>query len=629
MMRSLLFLLIYIASSAAIALAGASTRLLDHMTGSLTDEERTTLWEVQFEVEKRLPPVMKTRLSEKRPAKGYLLFVENSASHIAASSNRSGELHINRMILTDRALLLKTLLHEWAHLYDFINYHPADVTSKAAWCDTWKNLDQNNPADDCELYFNLKTTISSTPEFREIGGWFKELNGQTGRVQKSSFTLRSPDIYEQNSPGEMFAVNMEYFLTDPEYQCRRPTMFRYLENHFNYSPYPLANCQSYLKIVDPGYSSAEKALVSIDKSRLYQIHYLLASRGSGISSKFGHSMFRLVMCDPNRKTVGPECLKDIQYHIVLSFRAFVDTPEISNLAGLSGNYPSRLFFIPFAQIIEEYNKTELRDLLSYPLALSRKEMHHFIDRSIETHWSYDGKYYFLSNNCATESINLLRSSLLRPNLMLEAAQTPYALRNILDRARLTNEDYFKNPEWAIQNGYLFKSHAAHLEKALRLISKHLNSPETLTISNWLQLTPNERRHLFHSTSLPDRQSQIRVAAAFLLLETYAERRLQTGIQVPEGDSETLQQLLALQSGFVENKGQMATPAQMLKRGYGLPSAQEATSMQSQFEIMANRKSENKSLLEDLYKKIFSKEQLESLSQIKQNKEIFTQSISGR
>ena len=84
-------------------------------------------------------------------------------------------------------------------------------------------------------------------------------------------------------------------------------------------------------------------------------------------SRWGHSMLRLVICAPGRAR-GPDCRLDLQYHRVLSFRAFVGDVQISSWRGLTGSYPSRLFVLPLEQVIEEYTKVELRGLQSIPLA---------------------------------------------------------------------------------------------------------------------------------------------------------------------------------------------------------------------------------------------------------------------
>lgn len=609
----------------------------------LSAEERGLMYRAQKDVEATMPPKMLAALKTHLPRKTqiYKITVKEEAEHIGGSSNRKGEIFINKKYLNNPLMLKKMLIHEWTHLYDFLNIHDPEKASRISWCQTWyggntHSRDDKVP-DDCYPLLKIKSTLSTTPDFLEVGGWFLNIHGEGRRISETSFTLRSLDSYELRSPAEMFAVNMEAFLTDSEFQCRKPTMNRLLVTHFQYRPFPVADCSESLKIVNPQFNSASKALVGIDKKRLYQVHYLLASRGDGLSAKFGHSMFRLVMCAPQRKVVGPDCLKDIQYHIVLSFRAFVNTPEISNLAGIGGDYPSRLFFIPFAQVIEEYNKTELRDLQSYPLNLTRDEVERFLERSIETHWSYNGQYYFFSNNCAVESMNLLRSATLRPELMNESAQTPYGMRDVLNYVKMLDDDFLDNRDWAAQNGYLFISHQEHLEKALETVSLYTKVSEARDLEDWIEQSPLVRRYLFHKFLPAEKSLRTKYAAAFLLLESQAERTSEASLQsfimnVIKNDNlsqeitDAVKKILALQSGFFEIKGELVTPAKMVAIGYGVPSSTETTSMNAKFESIAEKRSQSRGLLSELYNKLFQKEQIDAVTRARENKELFTKVI---
>ena len=66
-------------------------------------------------------------------------------------------------------------------------------------------------------------------------------------------------------------------------------------------------------------------------------------------------MLRLVICAPGRDP-GPDCRLDLDHHLVLSFRAFVDDVQLSSWDGLTGVYPSRLFILPLGQVIDEYTR---------------------------------------------------------------------------------------------------------------------------------------------------------------------------------------------------------------------------------------------------------------------------------
>ena len=122
---------------------------------------------------------------------------------------------------------------------------------------------------------------------------------------------------------------------------------------------------------------------------MYEVDYLLAEANQNLVSRWGHSMLRLVICKPGRPR-GPDCRLDLDQHLVLSYRAFVNDLQLSSWSGLTGAYPSRLFVLPLGQVIDEYTKTELRSLASVPLKRSRTESEGLGQHAAERHWSYDG-----------------------------------------------------------------------------------------------------------------------------------------------------------------------------------------------------------------------------------------------
>src|SRR5690606_41689444 len=140
-------------------------------------------------------------------------------------------------------------------------------------------------------------------------------------------------------------------------------------------------------------------LALLDPARVYEVPYLLAEGNHELMSRWGHSMLRLVVCAPGREP-GPECRLDLSHHLVLSFRAFVDDVQLSSWAGLTGGYASRLFVLPLEQVVEEYPAVQLRGLRSLPLDLQPAEVAMLLERVGRLHWSYDGRYRFIGNNCA-------------------------------------------------------------------------------------------------------------------------------------------------------------------------------------------------------------------------------------
>ena len=304
---------------------------------------------------------------------------------------------------------IATIIHELTHAFD---------------------ANQNNP--------------SRNIEFLSKAG-FKQ--GLLKIKNKNINALRSPDRYELVNSAESFAVNMEYFTMDAEYACRKPSLFNYYKKLLEMDPYPNRSCSLNRTVM---LSNAMGFVpVKIDLERIYRIDYLMAAPGKDLSSGFGHSMFRVVVCAPERvdliskKTIpatpfGPRCLDDKLYHLVISYRANVEDATLNYIKGIFGGYPSTLFVLSFADVLDEYNKDELRDVISYPLNLSNSEKNDFIDKVIEEHWNYRGSYKFFTNNCAVESQSLLRSSLERSDLATTSSLTPNGVLEDLDQLQLTD-----------------------------------------------------------------------------------------------------------------------------------------------------------------------------------------------
>src|SRR6185437_14115035 len=155
---------------------------------------------------------------------------------------------------------------------------------------------------------------------------------------KNRMSLRSPDPYEFASIREAFAVNMEYFILDPEYGCRRPAVDSYYRKLLGMTSAPQCQLDTTVRLNSDNPELNLKTSVNLDPTRIYDIHYLLASSGSSLDSRWGHAMYRVIVCAPWRAKVGPECLQDVQYHVILSYRADVSDLVLSYMKGLDGRY---------------------------------------------------------------------------------------------------------------------------------------------------------------------------------------------------------------------------------------------------------------------------------------------------
>ena len=489
----------------------------------------------------------------------------------------------NRPHGTVRRELLATVLHELTHIYDRARLWPAAQRALIQRCTR-----QSSSAgliglpDQCRGQDARRFTLSDDPRLLDLAGWQQYVGRRGEREQDNHQIVRSPDLYEVSNPREFVAVNMEYFLLDPAYACRRPALYRYYQAHFGWAPEARNACPQGFPFLNAGNDFAKQPLGTVDPERVYAVDYLLAEANQEWASRWGHSMLRLVICAPGRPR-GPDCRLDLQEHLVLSYRAFVNDVQLSSWDGLTGAYPSRLFVLPLAQVIDEYTKTELRSLASVPLNLSRPEIEEVVEHAAEMHWSYDGDYYFISNNCAVETLKLLRSGSDNAQLKGLDSIVPNGLLEVLKARGLADTRVLNDPKEALRLGYRFDSYRDRYQAMFDVLKARLPIQQT-TVEDWLALSAEERR-----AWVP--QADLRTSAALLLLEQAGFRRQlllaqdevkqkylnARGINGGGMDkaNETLQQILA-SSGF------LSRPAELLgSSGYGLPQAEEWKILESE------------------------------------------------
>lgn len=481
----------------------------------------------------------------------------------------------NRPHGTVRQELLATVLHELSHIYDRARLWPSRERSLIARCKRQQGtVGKIGLPEECRGQAERRFTLSDDPRLLDLAGWPQYVGRRGEREQHNGQFVRSPDSYELSSPKEYLAVNMEYFLLDPSYGCRRPALNQYLHEHFGWAP-PQNTCAKGLPFINAGSDFARQPLGEIDPERVYEVDYLLAEANQNLVSRWGHSMLRLVICKPGRPR-GPDCRLDLDQSLVLSYRAFVNDVQLSSWDGLVGVYPSRLFVLPLGQVIDEYTKTELRSLASVPLKLNREEVENLVRQAAEMHWSYDGNYWFLSNNCAVESLKLLRSGTANPQLNDLDSIMPNGLLAVLKGRGLADTSVLDNPREALRLGYRFDSYRERYQAMFEVLRKQLPIKQQL-VEDWLALSAEQRRPWFA-------QADLRTSAALLLLEQASLRR-----QLLLAQDEVKQRYLnaaALKDGSVNkadatlkqmlaNSGFLSRPAELLdSKGYGLPQPEE-------------------------------------------------------
>lgn len=141
---------------------------------------------------------------------------------------------------SSKKLALATLIHEMGHVYEFEHHS----TSMASF----------------EKVFNF--ILQGTPD----------------KIIQSVSHKMSPDPYEFYNKREAFTVNLEHFILDRNFKCRRPTVQRYFTTLLGLSETDRSACsQSKVRVGD--LSSGIFTLKELDSAKIYQIHYLLAGPG--------------------------------------------------------------------------------------------------------------------------------------------------------------------------------------------------------------------------------------------------------------------------------------------------------------------------------------------------------------
>jgi hypothetical protein len=275
---------------------------------------------------------------------------------------------------------------------------------------------------------------------------------------------------------------------------------------------------------------------------------------------------------------------------VVSFRANVNGSTVNQWDGLIGKYPSQLFLLTMQSVRTEYTIAEMRELRAYPLLLNDAQKQAFLERVAEMFWEYRGRYFFATNNCATETLRLIRGALNDPRLDEQSALTPKGLHELLLKTGWIDNSALFNRAQAIQLGLLFPSIYSNLKQSFTWMTG-------LTYGKWAQdpryLEPMFRQFLALSTAnsrldafrkslaiVPANQRAV-LAAHYFLTEAYFESRLQVALQRRAAkllfedpakfgiDTETAS---ALKRSLAEK--QALDPVAQVQEGYGIPLASE-------------------------------------------------------
>lgn len=568
--------------------AQAELRLVLQPAG-LSELQRSASQALLVEARRSLPPVLVSRLDSAVPVRWSTAL----DAEVVGRASATGAVLLNYDRLAaltavdsegaqkaSRKLLLATLVHELAHLYDRGRYVSREQHPLLQDCQSQQqSLGLIGLPARCRGQAERQFTLSDDPRLLDLAGWPEQMGERGAREVTNHQRDRSPDSYELASPAEFVAVNLEYFLLDPQYACRRPALFAYFRQHFSWAPADVQACSGSYPYLNASLDPSQQALGRIDPERVYAVHYLLAEPNEAWASRWGHSMLRLVVCAPGRPR-GPDCMLDVDQHLVLSFRAFVEDVQLSSWDGLTGNYPSRLFILPLTQVVDEYTKLELRSLSSIPLQLNAQEREGLLQQAAQLHWSYDGTYYFINNNCAVETLKLLRSGTANTTLRNLESITPTGLLALLEGRGLADDSVLADRDWAMRRGYFFDSFRERYQVMFDVVRAHLKVPSE-RVEDWLALGAQQRANWLN-------MGDQRTTAALLLLEQAAQRRQlllvrqelkERYLALRDTGHAELNQTEQLMRQLLAESGYLSRPAELLTVGYGLPQADEWQQLQ--------------------------------------------------
>lgn len=474
--------------------------------------------------------------------------------------------------------------------------------------------------------------ISIDSDFQRIVGMKKVQKSSKKKVMNQN-TSASLDAYEFENLEESLAVNTEYLVLDPEFECRKPATANFLSKKLNIPLY--GECQKNYKVIaHSAFLEDNYRPVSIDPKRVYQVHYLFAGKGQALMSRWGHAMFRLVVCAPFRKVIGPECMDDVSHHLALSYRAYMNDINISYSKGMFGKYPSQLFIIRFLEVQQEYTKFELRDLFSAPLKMTNTQKKEFLDLTLERFWTYQGKYYFIDNNCGTETVKHLAAAMSDEESSLISSITPLKIYNdiIKQGNDLTDGDLNGLDRAAmVKNKYLVESLFKDLNSNYQTLRNYIPSFKDKNFKKFLEKTKAKDRlrdySVFMDSSLSmDVSERKQLAMKLVYLERYLASQFLTGvpkkaIQKMNKDEDLKAEVMKMGESL---KNLNIQPWQVVSSRYGVPTEPEFETQFSRFlnkrhgEIKMSVDSQMANLQNILGKKHFEKElsEIEELKKIK-------------
>jgi hypothetical protein len=476
--------------------------------------------------------------------------------------------------------------------------------------------------------------IHLDPEFKSLGFW--KINKKKDKNQ-NTYSKRSPNKYEYSSTKEFTAVNFEYFLLDPEFKCRRPNLYSAYSSRLSHTPFQDIKCSSLREV---SFSDTHKiGSIDLNFDEVREIHYLFASKGTAMMSRWGHSMFKLVSC-PTDWSLN-KCRTRGKF-TVIGFLAQVSDVNINAVKGIMGDYPSDLVITDLDSMKRQYNRAELRDLMSLPMKFSKNEKERFLNHLLRVYWEYSGRYYFFTNNCADEAFKFLQIAYNKTDYYKKKVVTPLGILNFVKKNDLIDDYQFTKTKENISEGLLYESFQTKLERSYSFLKEKYK--DVFKIKN---KTPSIKRA---KRKFSPKYRSIKNITEYSQLPTYT-RRLMIEEVLKSADKKTVLNLFAIESQahyvtgnkllnvmqkksselkevegtgdifkeIVEFKNIILFGTNSNNQGYGIPQAGDLEQVISEEAIYAQEElGYLKSELQTIYREIF-KNEFERIDESNENK----------
>jgi hypothetical protein len=281
-----------------------------------------------------------------------------------------------------------------------------------------------------------KATILSDREFLLISGWV------TGKWNRNLQNARSMDNREFESLEETLEAHLDHFASDAEYPCRRPLMFEYLSRKLGvHKP---TNC-SFATNILPVFSTK---VFDFNPDKISEADFVFTAGSTSKRNNMGHVELRLVFCAGAIDEA--ECKEDPRRSVMLSYDAGTSVYILSAWSAwrfVTKRYRGEFGLYTRDEMLREYTTLQFRPLFEVKLNLTQNELRRIALKALEDHWTHQGLFRFVSNNCVTTLADFLM--IARPNVKITRtlAFTPRMLARMLEKQKLTDINITRPSNW--------------------------------------------------------------------------------------------------------------------------------------------------------------------------------------